>query len=130
LFDAVAESTVDLSALLTNLEWYEGRFTSPVQRPAEPDRGLRFTRRASCIRWSSSSNGSLKAQLGRPDMRRPIAVALCYPDRLPDRGSTHPAEELSAWSSTPLDESRFPSVRLAREAARADRSRGRAERGQ
>src|SRR5438477_10744629 len=29
-------------------------------------------------------DGSLKAQLGRPDMRLPIAVALAYPGRLPD----------------------------------------------
>jgi len=29
-------------------------------------------------------DGSLKAQLGRPDMRLPIAVALGYPDRLAD----------------------------------------------
>src|SRR2546427_3212673 len=30
------------------------------------------------------TDGSLKAQLGRPDMRLPIAVALAYPDRLPE----------------------------------------------
>jgi len=68
-------------------------------------------------------DGSLKAQLGRPDMRLPIAVALCYPDRLPDAVPTTRLEELSGLEFYPLDESRFPSVRLAREAARAGHGR-------
>src|SRR5260370_23096194 len=64
-------------------------------------------------------DGSLKAQLGRPDMRLPIAVALCYPDRLPDAVQPTPLEELSGLEFHPLDEKRFPSFRLAREAAAA-----------
>src|SRR6267142_4661972 len=68
-------------------------------------------------------DGSLKAQLGRPDMRLAIAVALCYPDRLPDAVPPTRLEELSALEFYPLDESRFPSVRLAREAARAGHGR-------
>ena len=39
-------------------------------------------------------DGSLKAQLGRPDMRLPIAVALGYPDRLPDAVPPTVLEEL------------------------------------
>jgi 1-deoxy-D-xylulose-5-phosphate reductoisomerase len=68
-------------------------------------------------------DGSLKAQLGRPDMRLPIAVALCYPDRLPDAVQPTPLEELSGLEFYPLDERRFPSVRLAREAAAAGQGR-------
>jgi 1-deoxy-D-xylulose-5-phosphate reductoisomerase len=64
-------------------------------------------------------DGSLKAQLGRPDMRLPIAVALCYPERLPDAVLPTPLEELSGLEFHALDEERFPSVRLAREAAAA-----------
>jgi 1-deoxy-D-xylulose-5-phosphate reductoisomerase len=64
-------------------------------------------------------DGSLKAQLGRPDMRLPIAVALTYPDRLPDAVPPTSIEELSGLEFHPLDESRFPSVRLARQAAAA-----------
>ena len=64
-------------------------------------------------------DGSLKAQLGRPDMRLPIAVALAYPDRLPDAVPRTPVEELSGLEFHPLDEGRFPSVRLARQAALA-----------
>jgi 1-deoxy-D-xylulose-5-phosphate reductoisomerase len=68
-------------------------------------------------------DGSLKAQMGRPDMRLPIAVALCYPDRLPDAVLPTPLEELSGLEFHALDEERFPSVRLAREAAAAGQGR-------
>ena len=64
-------------------------------------------------------DGSLKAQLGRPDMRLPIAVALAYPDRLPDAVPPVPLEELSGLEFHALDEQRFPAVRLAREAGAA-----------
>jgi 1-deoxy-D-xylulose-5-phosphate reductoisomerase len=68
-------------------------------------------------------DGSLKAQLGRPDMRLPISVALCYPERLPDAVLPTPLEELSGLEFHALDEKRFPSVRLAREAAAAGQGR-------
>jgi 1-deoxy-D-xylulose-5-phosphate reductoisomerase len=64
-------------------------------------------------------DGSLKAQLGRPDMRLPIAVALCFPDRLPGAVPPTSLEELRGLEFHTLDEARFPSVRLARQAARA-----------
>src|SRR6266852_5168424 len=64
-------------------------------------------------------DGSLKAQLGRPDMRLPIAVALGYPDRLPDAVPPSALEELGPLEFYPLDEARFPAVRLARSAAQA-----------
>ncbi|MBO0703330.1 MAG: 1-deoxy-D-xylulose-5-phosphate reductoisomerase, partial [Candidatus Dormibacteraeota bacterium] len=63
-------------------------------------------------------DGTAKAQIGRPDMRTPIALALSYPDRLPDViaptdfGATGPLELY------PLDGRRFPAVGLVREAAR------------
>ena len=64
-------------------------------------------------------DGSMKAQIGRPDMRLPIAVALGYPDRLAEAVPSAPLEELSGLEFHPLDEARFPAVRLAREAARS-----------
>jgi 1-deoxy-D-xylulose-5-phosphate reductoisomerase len=62
-------------------------------------------------------DGSLKAQLGRPDMRLPIAVALAFPDRLP--GAVAPTEPaaLGSLDFHPLDHARFRAVGLAREAA-------------
>ncbi|TAN34463.1 1-deoxy-D-xylulose-5-phosphate reductoisomerase [bacterium] len=64
-------------------------------------------------------DGSVKAQLGRPDMRLPIAVALGYPERLPDAVPPIGLEELSGLEFHAFDETRFPSVRLARQAAAA-----------
>lgn len=64
-------------------------------------------------------DGSLKAQLGRPDMRLPIAVALAYPDRLADAVPGTSLEDVSGLEFHALDEERFPSVGLARAAARA-----------
>lgn len=64
-------------------------------------------------------DGSLKAQLGRPDMRLPISVALAYPDRLPDAVPPTTVEDLNGLNFYRVDEERFPSVRLAREAGMA-----------
>jgi len=68
-------------------------------------------------------DGSLKAQLGRPDMRLPIAVALAYPDRLAGAVPPTPLEELSGLEFHPLDPNQFPSVSLARAAAAAGNAR-------
>jgi 1-deoxy-D-xylulose-5-phosphate reductoisomerase len=63
-------------------------------------------------------DGSLKAQLGTPDMRLPIQYALTYPRRRP---SPTPAPELVAIARLDFrapDETRFPALRIAREAGR------------
>jgi 1-deoxy-D-xylulose-5-phosphate reductoisomerase len=63
-------------------------------------------------------DGSLKAQLGTPDMRLPIQYALTYPDRLPS--PAEPADLVSAGRLDFLapDEGRFPALRIARDAGR------------
>ncbi len=64
-------------------------------------------------------DGSSKAQLGLPDMRVPIALALSYPERL---ANVVPPVDLTAVGPLeffPLDPGRFPAVGLARAAARA-----------
>ena len=68
-------------------------------------------------------DGSLKAQIGRPDMRLPISVALGYPDRLGDAVPQTLLEDLGPLEFHPLDEARFPAVRLARGAAEAGQGR-------
>ena len=63
-------------------------------------------------------DGSLKAQLGTPDMRLPIQYALTYPDRRP---SPSVAVDLAAAGRLEFrapDETRFPALRIAREAGR------------
>jgi 1-deoxy-D-xylulose-5-phosphate reductoisomerase len=63
-------------------------------------------------------DGSLKAQLGTPDMRLPIQYALTYPDRRP---SPAVAPDLIATARLDFrapDPVRFPALRIAREAGR------------
>ncbi|HET9347061.1 MAG TPA: 1-deoxy-D-xylulose-5-phosphate reductoisomerase [Candidatus Limnocylindrales bacterium] len=61
-------------------------------------------------------DGSLKAQLGTPDMRLPIQYALTYPERRP---SPSVAVDLAAAGRLDFrvpDEDRFPALRIARDA--------------
>ncbi len=63
-------------------------------------------------------DGSLKAQLGTPDMRLPIQYAITHPRRL---ASPAPAPDLVAAGRLDFrapDEDRFPALRIAREAGR------------
>ncbi len=61
-------------------------------------------------------DGSTMVQASPPDMRLPIALALGWPDRIPD--STAPCDwtTASTWEFEPLDDEAFPAVQLAREA--------------
>jgi 1-deoxy-D-xylulose-5-phosphate reductoisomerase len=63
-------------------------------------------------------DGSMLAQMGRPDMRLPILYALSYPERLKsDLGAS--LLEFPSLSFTAVDERRYPCYRLAVQAARA-----------
>jgi 1-deoxy-D-xylulose-5-phosphate reductoisomerase len=64
-------------------------------------------------------DGSTLAQLGPPDMRTPIACALAWPDRLPWPAPKLDLAALGALTFEAPDETRFPSLRLAREALQA-----------
>jgi len=64
-------------------------------------------------------DGSIKAQLGTPDMRIPIQYALTYPRRRPS-----PAPSVDLFAAARLDfhepdEGRFPALRIARAAGLA-----------
>jgi 1-deoxy-D-xylulose-5-phosphate reductoisomerase len=64
-------------------------------------------------------DGSTLAQASPPDMRLPIALALAWPDRVPDAAAACDWADAGRWEFEPLDEDAFPAVRLAREAGRA-----------
>jgi 1-deoxy-D-xylulose-5-phosphate reductoisomerase len=64
-------------------------------------------------------DGSLKAQLGTPDMRLPIQYALTYPDRLPSPAAAPDLLAVAGLGFRAPDESRFPALRIARDAGRA-----------
>ncbi len=65
------------------------------------------------------TDGAVMAQMGVPDMRLPIQLAMTYPDRM-----TCPVDKLDLLSSPPLtffapDMEAFPCLKLARECAKA-----------
>ena len=63
-------------------------------------------------------DGSLKAQLGTPDMRLPIQYALTYPERLPSPATPPDLVAAARLDFRAPDEARFPALRIAREAGR------------
>ena len=68
-------------------------------------------------------DGSIKAQLGEPDMRLPIQCALTYPERAPQQPA--PPLDLAARGALHfgrIDEARFPALPLVLEAGRRDDS--------
>ena len=62
------------------------------------------------------SDGSVLAQLGTPDMRTPIAVALAWPERLAVAGERLDLAAVARLDFEPPDPERFPSLSLARAA--------------
>ncbi len=63
-------------------------------------------------------DGSLKAQLGTPDMRLPIQYALTHPERLPSPPTPPDLVAAARLDFRAPDETRFPALRIAREAGR------------
>jgi 1-deoxy-D-xylulose-5-phosphate reductoisomerase len=65
------------------------------------------------------TDGSTLAQASPPDMRIPIALALGWPDRVPDAAPAVDWTTAQTWTFEPLDEEAFPAVPLARQAGAA-----------
>jgi 1-deoxy-D-xylulose-5-phosphate reductoisomerase len=61
-------------------------------------------------------DGSTLAQASPPSMLIPIALALGWPDRVPDAAAPVDWSTRQVWEFLPLDDDAFPAVRLAREA--------------
>ncbi|MFL5779468.1 MAG: 1-deoxy-D-xylulose-5-phosphate reductoisomerase [Chloroflexota bacterium] len=64
-------------------------------------------------------DGSLKAQLGTPDMRLPIQYALTYPERRPSPAAAPDLVDIGRLEFRAPDLDRFPALRIAREAGRS-----------
>jgi 1-deoxy-D-xylulose-5-phosphate reductoisomerase len=64
-------------------------------------------------------DGSTLAQASPPDMRIPIALAMGWPDRVPDAAPPCDWTSPTTWEFFPLDDDAFPAVRLARQAGAA-----------
>lgn len=67
----------------------------------------------------SYADGSVIAQMGRPDMRTPIAHALAWPERIDSGVEALDLFKLSGLHFEEPDTTRFPLLRLAFEAQRA-----------
>ncbi len=63
-------------------------------------------------------DGSVKAQLGTPDMRLPIQYAMTYPERLASPATPPDLLAAGRLEFEAPDEARFPALRIAREAGR------------
>jgi 1-deoxy-D-xylulose-5-phosphate reductoisomerase len=63
-------------------------------------------------------DGSVLAQLGPPDMRIPIALALTYPERLPLEGRRLDLAAVGSLDFEPPDPIRFPALQLGHAALR------------
>ncbi len=62
-------------------------------------------------------DGSVISQMGKPDMRIPIAYAISYPERIPMNCTVSP-ESFGKLSFEPVDFEQFPSLSLAFDALR------------
>ncbi len=109
--------TVDCATLFNKgLEAIEARFLFdvPLERVA-----IVMHRESIVHSLVEFADGAVKAQLGLPDMRLPIQLALTYPERLPVHGAK--LLDLAAAGTLhfePLDMERLPCLRLALEAGR------------
>jgi 1-deoxy-D-xylulose-5-phosphate reductoisomerase len=65
------------------------------------------------------ADGSMLAQLGAPDMRTPIAQALAWPERFASGVASLDLAQIGQLGFEPPDHEKFPSLTLARAAARA-----------
>jgi 1-deoxy-D-xylulose-5-phosphate reductoisomerase len=61
------------------------------------------------------TDGATIAQASPPDMRLPIALALAWPDRVPDAAPAIDWTQSHRWELFPLDDEAFPAVELARQ---------------
>jgi 1-deoxy-D-xylulose-5-phosphate reductoisomerase len=63
-------------------------------------------------------DGSTIAQASPPDMKLPIALALGWPERVPEAAASVDWSVPAGWTFEPLDNEAFPAVELAREVGR------------
>ncbi|UCH63012.1 MAG: 1-deoxy-D-xylulose-5-phosphate reductoisomerase [Fidelibacterota bacterium] len=64
------------------------------------------------------TDGSVKAQMGVPDMKVPIQYALTYPDRKPSSWPRLDLVQIATLTFEPPDREKFPCISLAYEALR------------
>lgn len=112
-----AKVTIDSATLMNKaLEVIEARWLFDI----DPSRITVVIHRESVVHsMVEFRDGSIKAQMGCPDMRLPIQYALTYPSRFRRVAPSLNIERLGTLTFGTPDESRFPAVRFGHEAMRA-----------
>jgi 1-deoxy-D-xylulose-5-phosphate reductoisomerase len=64
-------------------------------------------------------DGSIKAQLGLPDMRLPIQYAITYPERMASPATSLKGADIPTLTFEPVDGDRFPALAIGRQAGNA-----------
>ena len=67
-------------------------------------------------------DGSTMLQASPPDMKIPIALAMAWPERLPNVSAACDWSGSVAWNFEPLDDEAFPAVAIARRAGKIGRT--------
>ena len=112
-----AKITIDSATLVNKgLEVIEAHWLYDVA--VRRDRRRRSTRRASSTPPSSSSTAPSRLSLAPPTCDIPIQYALTYPDRLPSPRRPSTCIAAGRLDFRAPDETRFPALRIAREAGR------------
>jgi 1-deoxy-D-xylulose-5-phosphate reductoisomerase len=109
--------TVDSATLLNKgLETIEARWLFGVPLPRIE---VVLHRQSIVHSLVEFADGSVKAQLGYPDMRLPIQCALSYPERLPLAGvAPLNLAQIGSLTFETMDTERFPCLALAMDAGR------------
>lgn len=115
-WDMGAKITIDSATMMNKaFEIVEARWLFGI----EPDRIMPVVHPQSIVHsMVEFADGGIKAQLGVPDMRLPIAYALGCAGRLPGAGQPLEMEQLLTLSFELPDAERFPCLTLADEALR------------
>ena len=111
-----AKITIDSASLVNKgMETIEARWLFDV-----PYERVEVVQHAESIVHSlvEMGDGSVKAQLGNPDMRLPIQCALTYPERLEPTVAPLDLAALGALHFAAPDLDRYPGLRLSQEAGR------------
>lgn len=109
-----AKITIDSATLMNKgLEIIEAYHLFPVE-PAQLEALVHPQSIVHCL--VHYVDGSVLAQLGAPDMRTPIALALAWPGRMAAPTERLDLVKLGALTFEAVDDARFPALRIAKEA--------------
>lgn len=109
-----AKVTIDSASLMNkSLELIEASWLFGL----EPDRLGMVVHPQSIVHcFVETADGSTLAQLGRPDMRTPIQVALAFPHLAPGLARSADLASLAGLEFSPVDTTRFPAAEFWRAA--------------